>query len=128
MDGINKDTTAPCFSPRYDIHEKASAMAVLATEHYINFIKDIIGPANFLQLFNLGVGSNLVIVIDTTGSMGPEITTVKEEVAKIVAGAHDSGIFPSMYILVPFNDPEVGPATKTTNSTLFLEAVDKLEA
>merc|ERR1719320_534688 len=64
MEGINKDTSSSCFSPRSDLHKTASEMAVLATEHYINYIRSIIGQPNFLQLFSLGIGSNLVIVID----------------------------------------------------------------
>ena len=36
------------------------------------------------------------------------------------------GASPSSYILVPFNDPECGPATRTTDTEDFLEAVNSL--
>ena len=36
------------------------------------------------------------------------------------------GASPSSYILVPFNDPECGPATRTTDPEDFLEIVNDL--
>ena len=38
------------------------------------------------------------------------------------------GASPSSYILVPFNDPGCGPATRTTDSSDFMEAVNSLRA
>merc|ERR1711962_1323245 len=58
--------------------------------------------------------------------MGNEIDAVKEQVAEIIAAAGEAGASPSSYILVPFNDPECGPATRTTDPEEFLEAVNSL--
>ena len=143
--GINKDTSSPCFSPGHQLHGSAADMATDATERYINHIRSIIGPGHFEQLFNLAKGSALAIVIDTTGSMDDEIQAVKEQVADIIDAAGKagykhiyvvyqtylvlfSGASPSSYILVPFNDPGCGPATRTTDPSDFMDAVNSLEA
>ena len=128
MEGINKDTSSECFSPGHELHKAAAESAILATEYYINYIRTVIGDNHFQQLFSLSEGSALAIVIDTTASMGGEIDAVKQEVAEIVAGAIAAGVSPSIYILVPFNDPKVGPLTKTTDPDVFLDAVNGLEA
>lgn len=50
-------------------------------------------------------GKGLCFVIDTTGSMGDDIATVRTVTSAIInkkVGTEDE---PSVYILVPFNDP-----------------------
>ena len=94
-----------------------------ATQHYLNQIRFAIGNERFRFLFDLYRGSALAIVIDTTGSMATEIATVQEQVHLIVETTPAE-----LYILVPYNDPEFGPAIRTTDSDEFLAAVDALQA
>lgn len=121
--GINKDTASPCFSPHHHLHQQAADLAVQATEHYLDVVLDAVGSDKYRRLFDLYQGSALSIVIDTTSSMTGEINAVKDQVAEIVAS-----IPTELYILVPFNDPTVGPVTKTDDSDEFLAAVNKLNA
>ena len=46
----------------------------------------------------------------------------------IFSFSNSPGASPSSYILVPFNDPECGPATRTTDPEDFMEAVNGLTA
>ncbi|ROT70713.1 putative von Willebrand factor A domain-containing protein 7 [Penaeus vannamei] len=121
--GINKDTTSPCFSPHFYLHSYAAEMAVEATDHYLNVILDAVGEEKYRRLFDLYFGSALSICIDTTGSMGDDIDAVVDQVEQIVA--HSTV---ELYILVPFNDPEVGPLISTSDAQVFLDAVRSLYA
>ncbi|XP_064098255.1 von Willebrand factor A domain-containing protein 7-like [Macrobrachium nipponense] len=119
--GINKDTASPCFSPHYYLHNEAAELAVKATDHYLKVILDAVDVDLYRKLFDLYHGSALSIVMDTTGSMGDEMNAVKKQVHQIVESASAS-----LYVLVPFNDPAVGPVTKTDDAKAFLAAVDAL--
>ncbi|XP_042877878.1 von Willebrand factor A domain-containing protein 7-like [Penaeus japonicus] len=119
--GINKDTTSPCFSPHYYLHEFAAEMAVQATDHYLTVILEAVGPEKYRRLFDLYFGSALSICIDTTGSMGDDIDAVVSQVEEIVA--HSTV---ELYVLVPFNDPGVGPLVSTSDPQEFLDAVHAL--
>lgn len=121
--GINKDTAYPCFSPHYDLHLTAVNLALQATDYYLKQVLDVIGVDMYRRLFDLYQGSALSICIDTTGSMGDDIDAVQEQVAEIVANSN-----PELYILVPFNDPDVGPLLTTSNSSEFMDAVNALYA
>jgi von Willebrand factor A domain-containing protein 7 len=77
----------------------------------------------------LGVGGpTLTIVIDTTGSMQPEIDSVKETCYDLIDSLQDTPDQPSLYVLSPFNDPSWGPATVTTNPDVFKDAISSLTA
>ncbi|XP_064098435.1 von Willebrand factor A domain-containing protein 7-like [Macrobrachium nipponense] len=119
--GINKDTASPCFSPHYYLHDQAAELAVKATDHYLSIILDAVDVDQYRKLFDLYHGSALSIVMDTTGSMGNEIDAVKNQVHQIVESASASE-----YVLVPYNDPSIGPVTKTDDPAAFLAAVDAL--
>ncbi|XP_042873279.1 von Willebrand factor A domain-containing protein 7-like [Penaeus japonicus] len=121
--GINKDTASPCFSPHYHLHEQAVELAVQATDHYLKELLDAVGNVRYRRLFDLYQGSALSIVIDTTQSMGNDIAAVQNQVALIVNASS-----PELYILAPYNDPRVGPLTKTDDPEVFLEAVNALQA
>ncbi|KAG0711995.1 von Willebrand factor A domain-containing protein 7 [Chionoecetes opilio] len=121
--GINKETSSPCFSPHHHLHQQAVNLAISASEHYIGVLRDAIGNDHFVSLLNLFQGSALSIVIDTTGSMGGELITVKEEARLIVENSH-----PEMYVFVPYGDPGYGPVTKTSDEEEFLKVLDAVEA
>ncbi|XP_064098706.1 uncharacterized protein LOC135209881 [Macrobrachium nipponense] len=121
--GINKDTASPCFSPHYHLHEQAAELAVQATDHYLSVILDAVGVEKYRSFFDLYFGSALSITIDTTASMGKDIAAVKKQVAQIVNNTRAE-----LFVLVPFNDPTVGPLTRTSDPKVFMEAVNSLEA
>ncbi|XP_063860185.1 von Willebrand factor A domain-containing protein 7-like [Scylla paramamosain] len=120
--GINKDTASPCFSPHHHLHQQAAELAVLATDHYLDVVLEAVGSDKYRRLFDLYQGSALSILIDTTSSMSGEINAVRDQVAEIVASVPTE-----LYILVPYNDPKVGPVTKTDNPDDFLNAVNSLK-
>jgi len=129
--GINKDTSSDCFSPNSHLHDKAASLAIKATQNYINYIRSVVGEKLFVQLFDFTFGSALSIVIDTSGSMSNEQEAVKTMVAEIIEEAANTGLLPAQFVLVPTDDPttpenEPGPLTKTTDPSIFLEAVQKL--
>ncbi|XP_071536581.1 von Willebrand factor A domain-containing protein 7-like [Panulirus ornatus] len=119
--GINKDTISPCFSPHHHLHLQAADLAVQATVTYLSQVLDAVGNEKYRRLFDLYHGSALSICIDTTGSMGDDIEAVKTQVADIVANSN-----PELYVLVPYNDPVVGPLLTTDDAQEFLEAVEDL--
>ncbi|XP_042211952.1 von Willebrand factor A domain-containing protein 7-like [Homarus americanus] len=119
--GINKDTSYPCFSPHHHLHLQAADLAVKATQYYLDRVLDAVGVDMYRRFYDLYEGSALSICIDTTGSMDDDIRAVQEQVAEIVANSH-----PELYILAPFNDPEVGPLLVTDNAQEFLDAVNAL--
>ena len=76
----------------------------------------------------LGVGPTLGMAVDTTGSMGSIIAGVKATSISIVNGRIGTDEEPSKYILVPFNDPGVGPTTATTSPDQFKAGINALFA
>ncbi|KAK0134882.1 von Willebrand factor A domain-containing protein 7 [Merluccius polli] len=81
-------------------------------------------------MLGISKGSNkaLCFVIDTTGSMADDILAVKAVTASIIhtkAGTRDE---PSLYILVPFNDPDFGPLRRTTDPNVFKTWLSALNA
>uniref|UniRef100_A0A8C6T336 Hemicentin-1-like von Willebrand factor A domain-containing protein n=1 Tax=Neogobius melanostomus TaxID=47308 RepID=A0A8C6T336_9GOBI len=76
----------------------------------------------------LGViqGKALCFVIDTTGSMGDDIEAVRSATSTIITKTEGTKNEPSVYILVPFNDPDFGPLMRTTDATEFKKAINAL--
>eukprot|EP00118_Oscarella_pearsei_P029007 m.3463 g.3463 ORF g.3463 m.3463 type:complete len:1268 (+) comp9407_c0_seq1:67-3870(+) len=127
--GINKSTKNHRKSPHYFLHEDAAQLAIKATEHFLQGIRDVVSDETFLQIFNLGVsigGSSLVFVIDQSGSMRDDIAAAIDRATAIVQSSSQ----PFDYVLVQFNDydkdPAFGPPFVTHNSTAFIEELNKL--
>lgn len=133
LTGISKDSSF-CLatgaglldSPHSDFNPTAAAVATLATVQVFNDLKAQLTAAEFRSL--LGVGPSLGFAIDTTGSMGSVISGVRSAAISIVDGRIGTDREPSKYVLVPFNDPGVGPATSTSNATVFKAAINALGA
>jgi len=123
--GINKDTTNCDVSPREDLHDKARNFAVEATKKYLREIKNSIGPVFMGAL--LAGNTQLAFVVDTTGSMGTEIASVRQQIFQIINSRISLGI-PTTYILVPYNDPAIGTVTVTDDPNVFTTAVNGLSA
>ncbi|XP_066534390.1 von Willebrand factor A domain-containing protein 7-like [Hoplias malabaricus] len=123
--GINKDSTT---SEHGNLHNQAAGIAIAASKELLEDIRAAIGDSEFLRLMGFTQKSVLCFVIDTTSSMSNDIAEVKKVTASIIDSKLDSGNQPSEYILVPFNDPDVGPLTRTTDPNTFKSKVNALTA
>jgi len=147
--GINKDSSScnifplGSISPHHRWHEEAARLAKDATKQFIrDDIRAAITPGQLKNLLGAGSGT-LAFVIDTTGNgagstlpnsidttegMGPIIDAVREQAIQIVNARLGTDEEPSEYVLVPFNDPGVGPVTVTTDANVFINALNALSA
>ncbi|XP_060942359.1 von Willebrand factor A domain-containing protein 7-like [Limanda limanda] len=123
--GINKDTKD---SQHGHLHVKAANMAIAATKQVLEDIRLAVGDPAFLQLMGINKGKPLCFVIDTMGSMGDDIAAVREVTNSIINSRVGTEDEPSAYILVPFNDPDFGPLTRTTDPEAFKRAINSLTA
>ncbi|XP_029027532.1 von Willebrand factor A domain-containing protein 7-like [Betta splendens] len=123
--GINKDTSG---SSHGLLHQKAADMAVSATAELLQDIRLAVGDQTFLRFMGLSFAPVLCFVIDTTGSMSDDIDEAKRVSFSIIDGRRGTEQEPSGYILVPFNDPDFGPVTKTTNADVFKASISNLTA
>ncbi|PWA19359.1 hypothetical protein CCH79_00018338 [Gambusia affinis] len=121
--GINKDTDG---SSHGQLHRTAADLAMDATVDLLEDIRVAIGDRTFLRLMDISQASALVFVVDTTSSMDSEIDYVKAVTATIINERRGKPIEPFEYILVPFNDPGVGPVTRTTDAMEMLTKINSL--
>ncbi|XP_039265384.2 inter-alpha-trypsin inhibitor heavy chain H5-like [Styela clava] len=91
-------------------------------------IRNEVGDTAFSQFFAFGVGSTLAFAIDDTGSMSGEIDAAKRRAQEIVRFTKGTLDAPQDFVLVPFNDPGVGPVTVTNNAEEYHQALEKLYA
>ncbi|XP_070593768.1 von Willebrand factor A domain-containing protein 7-like isoform X3 [Erythrolamprus reginae] len=129
--GINKETSNPELSPHNSLHRKAAELAVEATKSFFvgeGFgLLSKVGDDIFKKFFNLD-GYSLTFVVDTTGSMSDDIKQVKAKCIELLRKYSGSPDAPYNYILVPFNDPDVGPITKTRSVDELESAISRLTA
>uniref|UniRef100_A0A8C6UA92 von Willebrand factor A domain containing 10, tandem duplicate 2 n=1 Tax=Neogobius melanostomus TaxID=47308 RepID=A0A8C6UA92_9GOBI len=123
--GINKDTVSSSHGP---LHQQAADLAVNATVELLENIRLAVGDTNFLRLMGLSQSTVLCFVIDTTGSMSDDIAEAKRVSFEIIDKKRGTQQEPSAYILVPFNDPSVGPLVLTTDADKFKAEINKLSA
>ncbi|KAI3373209.1 hypothetical protein L3Q82_006518 [Scortum barcoo] len=125
--GINKDEFS---SSHGHLHSDAANMAIAASSELLEDIRGAAGDRPFLQMMGISRGSSkaLCFVIDTTGSMSDDIEAVKTVTASIINSKVGTDKEPSVYILVPFNDPDFGPLIRTTDPNAFKNAINSLSA
>ncbi|XP_053478035.1 von Willebrand factor A domain-containing protein 7-like isoform X1 [Ictalurus furcatus] len=123
--GINKDTTT---SSHGYLHEVAASVATAATRELLQDIRAAVGDAEFLRMLRLRQTSVLCFVIDTTSSMSEEIDKVRRVISSIIDSNTETATQTSQYILVPFNDPDYGSLTRTTDSNVFKQQLSALTA
>ncbi|KAG7470601.1 hypothetical protein MATL_G00115630 [Megalops atlanticus] len=124
--GINKDSTSPLFSPHHYLHGDAARLASAATAAVLQDLRDAVGAAEFLRLFSVRQQPALVFVMDTTGSMFEEITAARLRAHSIIQARADAPKRPGTYLLVPFHDPDVGPAYETEDPERFIQYLEDL--
>ncbi|XP_077186956.1 von Willebrand factor A domain-containing protein 7-like [Paroedura picta] len=129
--GINKETSDPSLSPHYHLHKKAAELAIQATRDFFvgngSSFLELVGREIFQRFFNLE-GYSLTFAIDTTGSMSNDINQVKDVSLKLLRKYSGSPDAPYNFILVPFNDPDVGPVRITHNVNTFESFISSLRA
>ncbi|XP_078507386.1 von Willebrand factor A domain-containing protein 7-like [Lissotriton helveticus] len=128
LPGINKDTTSPAFSPQHHLHQDAARLALKATVEVLQDIWESVDDNLFVKFLDLEPPSTISFVIDTTGSMSNDIAAAKERVFSIIERKKGTLNEPSVYVLVPFNDPDFGPALITDDPEKFKAAIQSLSA
>ncbi|XP_054982795.1 von Willebrand factor A domain-containing protein 7 [Sorex araneus] len=126
--GINKDSTAPGFSPHHALHLPAANLALLASIQAFSFLRSHLGDKGFSRLLDITPASGLSFVLDTTGSMGEEINAAKIQTLRIVEQRRGSVMEPSYYVLVPFHDPGFGPVFTTSDPDNFWQQLNEIHA
>uniref|UniRef100_A0A3Q2YF42 von Willebrand factor A domain-containing protein 7-like n=1 Tax=Hippocampus comes TaxID=109280 RepID=A0A3Q2YF42_HIPCM len=121
--GINKEHVK---SRHGSLHFQAANLAVNATMQLLEDIRLAGGDKNFLRLMGLSHSSALCFVIDTTRSMGAEINEARRVTFELIDRRNGTLLEPPAYILVPFNDPDVGPPLITTDADTFKEGLNEL--
>ncbi|XP_031664335.1 von Willebrand factor A domain-containing protein 7 isoform X2 [Oncorhynchus kisutch] len=125
--GINKDSLE---SSHGNWHTAAAEVAVAATSQLLEDIRGAAGDTDFLRLMGISKNGSKVLcfVIDTTGSMSDDIAAVRETTSFIIDSKRGTPDEPSVYILVPFNDPDFGPLMQTTDPNIFKAQINALNA
>lgn len=123
--GINKDSLE---SSHGHLHTEAANLAIAATSQLLEDIRGAAGDKQFLQMMGISKGSSkaLCFVIDVTKSMSDDIEAVKKVTTNIIDAEVGTDNEPSLYILVPFSDPDVGPLVKTTDPEAFKTEIKNL--
>ncbi|XP_053159970.1 von Willebrand factor A domain-containing protein 7-like [Hemicordylus capensis] len=129
--GINKETSSALFSPHHYLHQKAAELAILATRNFFvsdeaSLLYQLEDRKMFQRFFSLE-GYSLTFSIDTTGSMNDDIEAVKTTCLNIIKKHESTPDKPFNYILVPFNDPDVGPSQLTNNTDEFKSYISALK-
>ncbi|GAA6098468.1 von Willebrand factor A domain-containing protein 7-like [Tachysurus ichikawai] len=123
--GINKDSES---SSHGYLHYEAASVATAATRELLQDIRATIGDSDFLRLMGFSQTSVLCFVIDTTGSMSRDLNEIRRVYSSIIDSKVGTADQPSEYILVPFNDPDYGPLTRTSDPNVFKKKLNALRA
>ncbi|KAF7655978.1 hypothetical protein LDENG_00047630 [Lucifuga dentata] len=123
--GINKDESHP---DNAALHTTAVNIATAASLQLLEDIRLAAGDNDYLRMMGITRSSVVCFVIDTTGSMANDIDEARAVVYEIIDSKKGTQDEPSEYILVPFNDPEFGPMTRTTDPNVMKTEISKLTA
>ncbi|XP_007445463.2 von Willebrand factor A domain-containing protein 7-like [Python bivittatus] len=85
-----------------------------------------IGNKQFMRLLDISPTTGLSFVVDTTGSMGEEISAAKFQAREIIEQRHGTPQQPDFYLLVPFHDPGFGPVSKTSDPEEFWKVLNTI--
>ncbi|KAI4879515.1 hypothetical protein NFI96_006856 [Prochilodus magdalenae] len=125
--GINKDFGGGELTPDgTDPHLVASFTATEATKNLLQDLRTAFGNTLFLRMLGITRSAVVCFVIDTTGSMGDDIAEVRKLTSQIINDNIGTANEPSLYILVEFNDPVVGPVTSTTDPEEMKQTVNSI--
>ena len=128
--GINKDTFDSDHGHLYNI---AAVVSYNATKQIWYEFWSTIGNERFGQFLGLSSdfpnrrSGSLILVIDTSTSMGPYIEMIERIATQIASISQIADYPPRNYILPLFNDPNFGPLTVTTKAEKFINAARNLK-
>jgi hypothetical protein len=127
LEGINKDTMNPMYSPHYRKHPEAARLAKAHTKDFLEKLSLDLTDSERRLLY--GVGSpSLSFVVDVTTSMTPILNAVRTTMHDLVIDRRGTLREPVKYILVPFSDPlESANVFSTTNADEFLNEILRLD-
>lgn len=119
--GINKDLDAAGAEDegvaQSPFHDQAAAVAKDATRAYVQGILDELAGEDEALSALLDVRGSIGFVIDDSGSMGAEISGVRQIVTWIVQFLDAiPALTPDSWVLVTFSDPDVSPAFVTKSA------------
>ena len=105
-EGINKDRPGQGTAAEF---QAALSAARVATEDFVSQIIDELAGEDRALAALLGL-SSVALVVDTTDSMVGDIDQVRTEIAELAQSlqSHEEDV-PSEWIVLPFNDPDIGP-------------------
>lgn len=127
--GISKDSLDCEDAPHSYLHRDATGVALRATKDYLVRVVKADSRMTIPKLKRLfGVGTDLAFAVDTTGSMSGDIAQVRQQLSQIVSQRRGTELEASKYVLMPFNDPDVGPITVTDDPDEFIGAIAGLRA
>lgn len=111
-------------------HRQATQLALLTTEYYYVWIKQVMKDDNnkFKEFLGIGGGKTIAFNVDDTGSMSNEIDAAKTHALKIIDSYAISKNPPSKYIIQTFNDPEIGDIVITDNRATIVATFNKIYA
>lgn len=123
--GINKSTKNCRKSPHHYLHDEAAALAVQATVHFVERLRDVAGDEQFRRFFNLQDVeslqslSSLCFVIDKSSSMRDDIKLAKDRIQQIIQSSPP----PNNYVLFHFSDYDNKPGLSATlyTCTIFTQ-------
>jgi von Willebrand factor type A domain len=134
LEGINKDSLNPIFSPHWRDHPAASRLAITHTKQFLEDLGDqhaLVPELTKAQLRLLyGVGApGYIFAVDTTGSMGTVISSVRTSITDLINLVKGTNKEPSSYTLVPFNDPpDDAVPFQSTDADQFISSLSALTA
>lgn len=121
--GIHKDT------PTRTGFNDAEGVATAATKSFVESIlnaTDVAGNDLAIAEFMDALGT-IGLIIDDTGSMGPEISGVKSAAAEIVNFVESNpDVVPTDFLLERYGDPDVGEPFITKSASALLTAVNAI--
>uniref|UniRef100_A0A665WD84 von Willebrand factor A domain-containing protein 7-like n=1 Tax=Echeneis naucrates TaxID=173247 RepID=A0A665WD84_ECHNA len=123
--GISKDERRP---DNIAFHDTAVSSATAASLQLLEDIRLAAGDKDFLRMMGIARSSVVCFVIDTTGSMSDDIDGAREVMYQIIDSKKGTQDEPSEYIMVPFNDPDFGPVTRTADANKMKRELSNLKA
>ena len=124
--GINKDSSRSDLSPHYHLHRVATRMALNATLDFFERLRGVLSEEKFSSYLAIQPTGrqSLTIVMDTTKSMRNYIEAAQQRSMVLIQRMNQTGLAKTTnYVLVPFNDPSVGPFIRTTDAERFKQEV-----
>jgi von Willebrand factor A domain-containing protein 7 len=101
-------------------------MSLDSTKKYIRYIRDTFLSEEELKLL-FGVGPILAFAIATTGCMSDIIASFSNQAQTLINNRVGTNDKPILYVLVPFNDPDLGTVTTTCGANTFIEHLGYLQ-